>query len=167
MLSHPNWHPTCSSYAFLCPIHVLNLHCKLWKRKASAESNFLGQQLLDWYSLCNYQGSCMCVLPSFLPPAHPLLYLPPPLPAPSAWAKPIWPAPQTVLQATLYENALAGQRSKNQLGKGARILGSQLNRTPQKHRSVVCSTSLITYVKQEIKTLLPKVNNLKLRKSPA
>ena len=116
MLSHPNWHPTCSSYAFLCPIHVLNLHCKLWKRKASAESNFLGQQLLDWYSLCNYQGSCMCVLPSFLPPAHPLLYLPPPLPAPSAWAKPIWPAPQTVLQATLYENALAGQRSKNQLG---------------------------------------------------
>lgn len=47
MLSHPNWHSTCPSYTFLFPIHVLNLHCKLWKRKASAESNFLGQQLLD------------------------------------------------------------------------------------------------------------------------
>lgn len=47
MFSHPKWHSTCPSYTFLFLIHVLNLHCKLWKRKASAESNFLGQQLLD------------------------------------------------------------------------------------------------------------------------
>lgn len=43
-------------------------------------------------------------------------------------------------------------------------MGSQLNRTPQKHRSVVCSRRLITYIKQEIKTLLPKVNNLNFEK---
>lgn len=42
-----NWHSICPPCTFLCTIHVLNLHWKLWKRKASAESNFLGQQLLD------------------------------------------------------------------------------------------------------------------------
>lgn len=74
---------------------------------------------------------------------------------------------QTMSQTTPYENVPARERSKNQLEKGAKIMGSQLNRGPQRHRGFICSTQAhISYKRQEIKPLTPKAHNPKLRKSP-
>lgn len=161
MLSPPKGHPTCPSYTCCAPF-MFKFALQTVKKESFGKKQFPGPAALGLiFSL---------QLPWLL---HTHTHLPPPASPPPPTCQHLLYEPslsdralQTMSQTTPYENALARRRSKNQLGKEARILSSQVNEAPQRHRGFVCSTQAHNaYTRQKIKALPPNAHNLKLQES--